>query len=157
MMTAVVTVRAAACEPHAVGRAGGGKMVAFASHSVADGRRLARTTRWDDVRWPAVAATLRGRGRVCAAQVGRTDCIGWPRRGVQLSTFVYHLPFKRVGRVSVPRILVYGGSAHVRLAHGTGTCFLSRVFIGGGFFFTKNARLRLAPRSVVYSSVYYLL
>lgn len=37
-----------------------------------DGDSRGHQHAWDDVRWPAVAATLRSRGRVCAAQVGRT-------------------------------------------------------------------------------------
>ena len=140
-------------------RAGGGKVVAFASHSAVDGRRPAEDLgrAWDKVRWPAVAATLRGRGRVCLR--GGRDCIGWPRRYLRNFPYVYagvlRIPYSSAGSESVPRILVHGASAHSRLVHGTGTCFLFPCFYRGRMFFKKKpwSSTRAAQRAALHYTI----
>lgn len=129
-----------------------------------------RRTRWpmdgdllswrDDVRWPAVAATLRGRGRVCAAQVGRTR-LHRMASVVERNNTVrgIHVIFHSNGSgVCLFLVYSYTGAALTFDSHtGRGPVSFSRVFIGGGFFFTKNARLRLAPRSVLFLGILFIV
>jgi hypothetical protein len=113
----------------------------------------------DDVRWPAVAATLRGRGRVCAALSVRTRLHRMASEAVvRVQVYTFFFFYSKTSGVSCTSYAYpYGASAHMRLAHGWRTCFLFPCFYRGRSFFSRKTGVfdsrRAAPCHRFYCSV----